>query len=237
MICMYLDWLDALSDHILRKLYTYIVLSREIILLLSSSPEKTWENLFCSLPTYDFLFNCWLWILKQCLLVLLSLTEYFSHWELLWDEVCPSAIEQQRLEVCVSPPQVRLTSLFSPSSFLLSKWEILIHCDLSLPFNRNDWNGPTVGENARNSPGRAQPDGNLGPTMGSKPSTTNSFIFLDTTCLDRQKSQTCHSPPQSTLILKSWVCCLSSCLLSFLSSLGLFNLCFSLSPLSAPLDQ
>lgn len=58
MICMYLDWLDALSDHILRKLYTYIVLSREIILLLSSSPEKTLENLFCSLPTYDFLFNC-----------------------------------------------------------------------------------------------------------------------------------------------------------------------------------
>lgn len=71
---MYLDWLDALSDHILRKLNSYIVLSRKIILLLSSSPEKTLENLFGSLSTYDFLFNCWLWIPKQCLLVLLSLT-------------------------------------------------------------------------------------------------------------------------------------------------------------------
>lgn len=173
--------------------------------------------------------------------------QYFSCWELLCDEFwsggsrgCPSAIKQETAENC-SPslscfPQVPLTALFSLSSFLFRKWEFLsFHCDLSVPFNRNGWNGLIAGKNT-DSPGRPHKDGNLGPTMDSLPSTASSLFPWHNLLEQREESNRSQLAP-SWLILKSWVRCLSFCLLSFLSSLGLRKLCFSLSPLSAPVDQ
>lgn len=145
---------------------------------------------------------------------------YLSRRKLLCDEVwsgCPSAIKQERVEIYFSPPlscfpQVRVTFLFSPSLFPFSKSEFLsFHCDFSIPFNQN---APIVGKNTTNSPGRPQTD--LGPTMDSQPAAA-SLIFSWHNLLQRRDESNRSQLAQSTLILKAWVCWLSSCLL--LSSL------------------
>lgn len=145
--------------------------------------------------------------------------QYFSRWALLcvlesggrrvtWTSLSRKT-ERESVEIGFSPllccvPQLCVSSLFSPSSFLFCKWEFLSFTS----FNRNNWNGPIVG-----SPGGPQTHSNPGPKMDAKPSTARLFFSWDTGIEQRESNRSQRA--QSSLILWSWLCCLASSLLLF----------------------
>lgn len=221
---------SLLEDHVLKEKYSNIVLSQELVLIVSSKRKfKKINYVLCHTVTScltgssGFLNNdCFCGCGSVTALKPLRVARW---WRLVRRVTWMSVTREDRLGLRSYPPlscfpQVCVTSLslFSPSSFLFCKWEFLsFGSGLFIPFNWKDWSCAPIGENTPDPPGTPQSDGHLGPTMDSKPRLWVHFLFWSN-LLEHGGESNRSQQASWSVIFKSWVCFMSSCLLSFLSS-------------------